>query len=57
MAGSNLKGQLSAYPFLIREHFGYEGFSFGTETKIFGEPEMLDGTLARLGRNEGVRRC
>jgi IS1 family transposase len=44
------------YPFLIREHFGYEGFSFGTETKIFGEPEMTDGTLARLGRNEGVRK-
>jgi hypothetical protein len=44
------------YPFLIREHFGYEGFSFGQETKIFGEPEMTDGMLARLGRNEGVRK-
>ncbi len=44
------------YPFLIREHFGYEGYSFGTETKIFGEPEMIDGTLARLGKNEGVRK-
>ena len=44
------------YPSLIRGAFGYEGFSYGTETKIFGEPEMLDGTLARFGRNEGVRR-
>jgi len=45
-----------AYPFLIRGHFGYEGYSYGTETKVFGEPMMLDGTLARLGRNEGVRK-
>ena len=44
------------YPFLIREHFGYEGYSFGTETKVFGEPMLSDGTLARLGKNEGVRR-
>jgi IS1 family transposase len=47
---------LPAYPFHIRQHFGYEGYSFGTETKIFGEPELLNGTLARLGRNEGVRK-
>lgn len=47
---------LPAYPFHIRQHFGYEGFSYGTETKIFGEPMLPDGTLARLGRNEGVRR-
>jgi IS1 family transposase len=47
---------LRAYPFHIRTHFGYNGYSYGTETKIFGEPELLDGTLARLGRNEGVRR-
>jgi IS1 family transposase len=47
---------LRAYPFHIRQHFGYEGYSFGTETKIFGEPMLLDGTLARLGRNEGVRK-
>jgi IS1 family transposase len=47
---------LRAYPFLIRTHFGYEGYSFGTETKMFGEPMLSDGTLARLGRNEGVRR-
>jgi IS1 family transposase len=44
------------YAFHIRQHFGYEGFSYGTETKIFGEPKLSDGTLARLGRNEGVRR-
>ena len=47
---------LPAYPFHIRQHFGYEGFSYGTETKIFGEPKLPDGTLARLGRNEGVRK-
>jgi IS1 family transposase len=47
---------LPAYPFHIRQHFGYEGFSYGTETKIFGEPQLPDGTLARLGRNEGVRK-
>ena len=45
-----------AYPSLIRGAFGYEGFSYGTETKIFGSPEMFDGTLARLGKNEGVRK-
>src|SRR5205807_7102566 len=48
--------QLPAYAFHIREHFGYEGYSYGTETKIFGEPMLPDGTLARLGRNEGVRK-
>ncbi len=47
---------LPAYPFPIRTHFGYEGYSFGTETKIFGEPQLPDGTFARLGRNEGVRK-
>src|SRR5206468_7038505 len=44
------------YAFHIRQHFGYEGYSYGTETKVFGEPMLTDGTLARLGRNEGVRR-
>ena len=47
---------LPAYAFHIREHFGYEGYNYGTETKIFGEPKLLDGTLARLGKNEGVRK-
>ena len=47
---------LPAYPFHIRTHFGYEGYSYGMETKIFGEPKLSDGTLARLGRNEGVRK-
>lgn len=47
---------LPAYPAHIRTHFGYSGYSFGTETKIFGTPELLDGTLARYGRNEGVRK-
>lgn len=44
------------YPWHIREAFGYDGFSYGMETKVFGEPEMLDGTLARLRKNEGVRK-
>ena len=44
------------YAFHIRQHFGYEGYGYGTETKVFGEPKLPDGTLARLGRNEGVRR-
>ena len=44
------------YPWHIRDAFGYEGFSYGMETKVFGEPELLDGTLARLGKNEGVRK-
>ena len=44
------------YPWHIRQAFGYEGCSYGMETKIFGEPEMLDGTLARLGKNEGVHK-
>lgn len=47
---------LPAYPFHIRQHFGYEGYSYGMETKIFGEPQLPDGTVARLGRNEGVRK-
>ena len=44
------------YPRHIRSVFGYEGYSYGMETKIFGEPQLLDGTLARLGKNEGVRK-
>src|SRR5438309_2249046 len=44
------------YAFHIRQHFRYEGYSYGTETKVFGEPKLPDGTLARLGRNEGVRK-
>jgi IS1 family transposase len=47
---------LPVYPFHIRTHFGYEGINYGTETKIFGEPMLPDGTLAGLGRNEGVRK-
>lgn len=48
--------QLPAYAGHIRMHFGYEGYSYGTETKVFGEPMLSDGTLAVLGRNEGVRK-
>jgi IS1 family transposase len=45
-----------AYARHIKSEFGYVGYSYGTETKVFGEPMLLDGTLARLGRNEGVRK-
>ena len=41
-----------------RPQYPYEAktISYGTETKVFGEPKLPDGTLARFGRNEGVRR-
>ncbi len=46
-----------AYVRHIRDHFGYEGFSYGTETKIFAEERLLlDGTPARYGSNEGVQK-
>lgn len=48
--------QLPAYAGHIKTHFGYVGYSYGTETKIFGEPHLPDGTLARFGHNEGVRK-
>jgi len=48
--------ELKVYQGAIRMEFGYEGYSYGTETKVFGEPMLSDGTLARLGRNEGVRK-
>ncbi len=48
--------ELKVYQGAIRMEFGYEGYSCGTETKVFGEPMLSDGTLARLGRNEGVRK-
>jgi IS1 family transposase len=48
--------QLPSYAGHIRMHFGYEGYSYGTETKIFGEARLPDGTLARFGHSEGVRK-
>jgi len=48
--------QLPAYEWNIKQHFGYVGFTYGTETKIFGEPMLADGTLARYGHREGVRK-
>lgn len=45
-----------AYPALIQGAFGYNGFSYGMETKVFGERKLLDGTLARFGSNDGVRK-
>jgi hypothetical protein len=57
-------GNLPAYPFHIRQHVCYEGYSYDTETKILGEPRLFDGTQSRIGRNEGIakmqtaeRRC
>lgn len=47
---------LPLYPIHIRQAFGYEGVNYGMETKVFGERQMLDGTLARLRKNEGVRK-
>jgi hypothetical protein len=52
----NATDNLPTYPFHIRQHFGYEGYSYGTETKIFVKSRLFDGTLARIGRNEGVRK-
>ena len=40
------------YPFHVRAAFGYEGYNYGTETKTFGEPELLDGTLVRRSQDE-----
>lgn len=48
--------QLPAYEEHIRREFGYVDYSYETETKIFNEPMLPDGTLAALGRNEGVRK-
>jgi len=31
------------YAYHIRQHFGYEGYSYGTETKVFGERMLSDG--------------
>ena len=43
------------YAYYIRQHFGYEGYSYGTETKIFGESPRLEKMLKRTGRfQEGV---
>jgi hypothetical protein len=44
----------ATYPFLIREHFGYEGYSYGTETKIFGEPYNWPPTPAQQDRKNGI---
>ncbi|HEY2713733.1 MAG TPA: hypothetical protein VGI60_14560 [Chthoniobacterales bacterium] len=50
---------LPAYPSHIRTHFGYDAYTYGTETKIFGEPKLLDGSLVPMGtiaRNAGIRK-
>lgn len=48
--------QLPGYAWHIKQHFGYEGFTYGTETKIFGEPMLADGTLAAFSGRDGVRK-
>jgi IS1 family transposase len=47
--------QLPAYEGHIKMHFGYEPYTYGTETKVFGEPMLLNGSVADLGR-AGVRK-
>jgi IS1 family transposase len=43
------------YAYYIRQHFGYEGYTYGTETKHFGESPRLKKMLKRTGRfQEGV---
>ena len=37
---------LNSYPALVRGAFGYEGYSYGTETKNFGEPRHWPGMTA-----------
>jgi IS1 family transposase len=38
----------------IRESFGYEGYSYGTETKVFGEPKNWPQTPAQVYRTNGI---
>lgn len=42
------------YPFLIKGHFGYEGYSYGTETKVFNDSYYLTMPPARPDRKNGV---
>jgi IS1 family transposase len=37
---------LNSYPALVRGAFGYDGYSYGTETKNFGEPRHWPGMTA-----------
>lgn len=43
-----------SYACNIRGSFGYEGFSYGTETKVFGEPNGWPFTEAQISRKNGV---
>ncbi len=42
------------YEFHIRGAFGYEGYSYGTETKVFGEPGSWPRTAAEDRRKHGI---
>jgi IS1 family transposase len=45
---------LGHYPYAIRLAFGYEGYSYGTETKIFGEPEGWQPSEEGRTKKNGV---
>ena len=42
------------YAFHIRNAFGYEGYSYGTETKVFGEPRNWPLNEAQRDRKNGI---
>ena len=42
------------YPFLIRGAFGYDGYSHGTETKVFGESYYRSMPAIRTDQKNGV---
>ena len=42
------------YPFLVRGAFGYEGYSHGTETKVFGESSYRSMPAIRPDQKNGV---
>ena len=43
-----------SYACNIRGAFGYEGYSYGTETKVFGEPNNWPPTAAQMDRKNGI---
>ena len=47
---------LPFHQFYVRQHFGYEGYFYKTETKFSANPDYLMAHLARICRNEGCGR-
>ena len=45
-----------SYARSIKNHFGYEGYSYGTETKIFGEPKNWNPAEHARRQKNGVPR-